>query len=100
MVKRKELPPVTPALWEVADAAAVQACVRGDASADQQKRAINWIMYKAAAIGEFAFRPGENDRETNIALGRQFVGHSIAKMLAINTSAFRRKVDETPSSTE
>lgn len=88
---RKELPPITVPDWTVADASALQACVRGDATSEQQQRAINWIIYGAADTYGFAFRPGDTDRETNIALGRQFVGHQIVKLLKINTAALRRK---------
>lgn len=95
--KRKELPPITIPVWEVADVAAIQACVRGDATSEQQQRAMNWVIYQAAATYDFAFRPGESDRETNIALGRQFVGQQIIKLLKLNTAALRRHNPETSS---
>jgi hypothetical protein len=96
---RKDRPPIVLPAWEVADAAAIQACVRGDASPAQQQRAINWIIYGAANTYDFAFMPGDTDRETNIALGRQFVGMQIVKLLSIKTAALRRQPDDTPSTT-
>jgi hypothetical protein len=95
--KRKELPPVTIPEYTVADAAALQACVRGDATSEQQQRAVNWVIYQAAATYDFAFRPGDTDRETNVALGRQFVGQQIVKLLKLNTAALRRHNPETSS---
>lgn len=87
---RKERPPIIMPLWEVADAAALQALVRGDATPEQQQRAVNWIVYNAANTYDFAFLPGDNDRETNIALGRQFVGLQVVKLLRLNLAAFRK----------
>ena len=50
---------------------------------DQQKRALDWIVHKACATYDFAYRPGgpEGERDTNIALGRQLVGQQIVKLL-------------------
>jgi len=95
---RKKRPAVEPALWEVSDAAALQALVRGNATPDQQQRAINWIIYSAAATYELAFKLEDSDsgRATTFALGRQFVGSQIVKMLKINTAAFRRKPNLEP----
>jgi hypothetical protein len=80
--------PHIPPDWEVADASAIQALVDGIAEPDQQKRALNWIIEKAAGTYEFNFYP--SDRDTCFALGRAFVGQQIVKLMRINTSSMVR----------
>lgn len=81
----------TPPEWELADVAAFQALARGAASAEQQVRALNWLLYKAAGVGDFPFRPGglEAERETTLALGRLFVGQQVAKMMKLDLSKLK-----------
>ena len=76
--------------WDLADASAIQALTTGTASADQQKRALNWILRQACMLPEWAYQPGANDRDTNIALGRQFVGHQIVKLQHVDMQKARR----------
>lgn len=68
---------------EPADTAALQALARGTATSDQQKRALDWIVLQACGTYDLAYRPGDTDRDTNIALGRQFVGQQIVKQLKL-----------------
>lgn len=77
--------PWKPPKFEPAEAAALQALARGTATMEQQKKALHWIVHEAAATYDFAYRPGagEGDRDTCIALGRQFVGQQIVKLLNI-----------------
>lgn len=77
---------------EEADAAALQALARGMASTDQQKRALAWIIEKAAATYDFPYRPGsvEGERDTLIALGRMFVGQQIVGLLKLKLGTLRR----------
>jgi hypothetical protein len=79
-----------PAPYELADITAVQAVHRGDASPDQQRRALAWIINQACGTYDFSYRPGADDRETNLALGRQFVGQQLVKLLYLNASALQR----------
>lgn len=83
--KRGGPPPAClPAEYEKADIAAVQACAAGVGSADQQKRALEWIVHKAANTYDLHYRPGEEGRrDTDFALGRAFVGAQITKMLKL-----------------
>lgn len=83
--------PWLPAGYVAADVSAIQAVHRGDASPEQQRRALEWIVKEACLTYDFAFRPGANDRDTNLALGRQLVGQQIVKMLYLNASALPRK---------
>lgn len=67
---------------DVADVAALQALQRGSASSDQQKRALEWIINHAAGTYGWSYRPGpDGERDTLIALGRQYVGQQIIVLL-------------------
>lgn len=61
---------------------AVRALEQGTASMPQQRIIWRYLMY-ATGADEMSFRPGGPDgvRDTDFALGRQFVGHSFKKML-------------------
>lgn len=78
-----------PAGYELADVTAIQAIARGDASPDMQRRALDWIIKRACATYDFAYRPN-SDRDTNLALGRQFAGQQIVKLLHLNPAGLRR----------
>lgn len=80
-----------PAPWEVPDAEAIQALVEGKANSDQQRRALRWILEGACAYTDWAYRPGASSRDTDMCLGRQFVGHQILKLSRLNLSLFRKR---------
>ena len=80
--------PAVPAHYEVADVAAVQALVRGEADADQQKRAIKWLIECGA--GTYDFHYYENMNHTAFALGRAFVGQQVVKLTRLNLQSLRR----------
>ena len=80
--------PAVPAPYEVADCAAIQALLRGDADEAQQKRAIKWIIENAA--GAYDFHYYENTQHTAFALGRAFVGQQIVKMTRLNLHSLRK----------
>lgn len=71
-----------PIVADASDAAAIQALAKGNATAEQQKRALTWIITKAAGTYEFAYHVGaDGERDTSVHLGRQFVGHQIVGLL-------------------
>lgn len=78
----------TPAPWDVADASAIQNCIAGTATPEQQQRAMHWIVYAAANTDDVEYRADSRDHA--FASGRRFVGLQIRKLMAINTGAFRR----------
>lgn len=78
-----------PAEYIEADVVALKALQAGTADADQQKRVLDWIINKACATYDFPYRP-VSDRDTNLALGRMFVGQQIVKLLNMNVSLLRR----------
>lgn len=81
-----------PPEYEVADVSALQALGRGEASPDQQKRALKWLIEKAAATYDQCYRPGSEDgrRDTDFAEGRRFVGLQAVKLLRVNIAALKR----------
>ena len=83
-----------PADWEVADASALQALARGEATPAQQQRALNWVIYSAAETYQNTFRT--DPTEHAYAAGKRGVGLQILKLLLIKTSAFTGKPTEQP----
>lgn len=84
--------PAVPAEYELADASAIQALMRGEADEGQQQRALKWIVEVAAGMYQFQYYPSE--RDTAFALGRGFVGQQIVKLSRLNLSALRRASNE------
>lgn len=80
--------PWEPAAYDRADVIALQALDQGIADADQQKRALDWIIHNAAMTYDMSFRPGgdEGDRDSAFAEGKRHVGNQIVKMTKINVS--------------
>ena len=78
---------------EPADAAAIQALQRGAATADQQKRALIWIIERAAGTYQTSYRKGdrEAERETTFAEGRRFVGNLIVGVTKLKLGQLRRE---------
>lgn len=72
-----------PVAWEIADEVALKAMATGEASPDQQRRAMDWIVRQAAGTYELSFRSDADggERETAFAEGRRFVGLQIVKLV-------------------
>lgn len=72
-----------PADYDLPDIAAVKAVAAGEATPDQQRRALDWIIKTAAATYDEPFRSDADggERETNFALGRAFVGRQVVKLI-------------------
>lgn len=86
--------PWKPAHYEIADAAAIQALARGDASPDQQKRALIWIVEVCAARSDLSFRPGpDGHANTSFAEGKRWVGIQVAKLAGLNLMNLKGKSD-------
>ena len=88
--------PWLPAPYENADIAAIQALAKGEARAEQQIRALTWIVEKAARTYDMTYQP-ESARDSDFAEGKRYVGNQIVKMTKINIAALR-KTDERHSS--
>lgn len=87
MTAKKATPPYFMCPWDVPVAAAAQALQRGDASPEQQKMFLKWLIQTAAGTYEVTFHP-ESDRASAFAEGRRFVGTQCTKLLVVNTRTF------------
>lgn len=90
------LPANQPATWTPADARAIQALHAGEATPEQQKRALMWILVKGCGQGSNPFRLGgvDGQRETDFASGRLFVSDQIIGLIKINLAAILYTEDE------
>lgn len=75
-VRRPNLTPQAPP-WEpleptLAEIAAVQALMRGDATDVQQRNFVQWLE-RTTGADEMEFRAG-GERESNFAAGKRFIG--------------------------
>lgn len=78
-----------PAAWDLPDASALQALLKGQADEYQQKRALNWILTNACMTYEETFVPREADTSAFLA-GRRNVGLQIVKLLKVDLAAVRQ----------
>ncbi len=72
-----------PVDYTLADVMAIKALAAGTADADQQKRALDWVIITAAGTYEEPYRSDADggERETTFALGRAFVGRQVVKLV-------------------
>lgn len=77
--------PWHPPKWELADAYAVRAVAAGTATADQQKRAMRWVIEHAAAAYQDTHFPTDADR--CFANGRRFVGLRLITIINLPAEA-------------
>jgi hypothetical protein len=93
-VPRKPVPaapkaePWKPPHYEPADVIAFQALNRGEASPDQQKRALRYVIETLTGTYDMAYRPA-SPRDTDFALGKAFVGQQIVKLLNLSLSVLK-----------
>jgi hypothetical protein len=86
-------PPPSVTVAEVAALKAVAAC---NASPEQQKRAMDFIIERVAGTYEEVYCPGETgNRDTAYALGKRRVGTYIVSLL--NADIRRFKSDQSPT---
>ena len=71
------------------DASAIQSLSAGKANEGQQKHALEWILKHACALPLWPYRNCQ--RETDVALGRHFVGQQIMGLVHINLSALKQR---------
>lgn len=89
---KRALGPLCPPEYGLLDAQAIQALMRGDATPDQQQRALHWIVEVAGMAYDETFYPGgeEGRRNSDFAAGRRFVGNQVVKLTKINLSSIKR----------
>lgn len=82
--------PWQPYLFEAADASAVQALARGEASADQQRRVLELVIHRLSCTYDLSYRP-DSTRDTDFAEGKRSVGLQLVKLTAINIGELERR---------
>lgn len=85
----KEPPPFTPAVYELPDITSLQALQDGRADAEQQKRALAWIINNACGTYDLEYRTDPRDHA--FTSGRRFVGLQLVKMLKLNPMMFKKE---------
>ena len=89
MTKAAQAPaPWLPAPYDVADAGAIQALARGEATPEQQQRALNWIINEACDTYGLEYR--QDPRDHAFASGKRAVGLNVVKMLKLNLALFKK----------
>ena len=82
--------PYAPPPYKIEDAGAIQALHRGDASPDQQQRALKWIIEQACATYDMSFSP-DNPHWTSFAEGRRMAGNQVVKLLKLNLATLKKE---------
>lgn len=85
----KAFSPWLPADYQLSDAAAIQALANGDATPEQQQRALRFIIEEVAATYQSTYSPG-SDRDTAFAEGKRHVGLQLVKFIKLNLSTIIR----------
>jgi hypothetical protein len=85
--------PYLPPEYMPADVIAVQALAAGNATPEQQQRALKWVIEVGAGTYDMSFRPGgqEGERDTAFAEGRRFVGLQLVKLTRLNVAKLKEK---------
>lgn len=82
--------PWLPTAYDIADAGGLQALQRGDATPDQQKRTLDFVIVQLCGTYEQTFYPGaDGQRNSDFAQGRRTVGLEIVKLLNLALSRVR-----------
>lgn len=82
--------PWKPAKYTKADVLAFKALADGTANAAQQQRAVSWL-FKCTGVDDWPYHP--TPRDTDIALGKQWVGHQILKLTNLTSAALEAMKD-------
>lgn len=64
----------------------------GTASADQQRRALKYIIEVLCGTYDMSYQPGDGDgrRDSDFAEGKRFVGNQIVKFVNMNLASLER----------
>lgn len=90
MDRKKVTAPWMPTEYELADLKAVQSVILGEANAEQQQRAMKWIIEKVCGTYDMSYHPN-SARDSDFAEGKRFVGLQIVKALRVNTAVLARR---------
>jgi hypothetical protein len=78
-----------PPQYDDPDVFAIQALVKGEADADQQKRALNWIINECCKTYDMSYRP-DNQTDTVFAEGKRYVGNEIIRMTKMKVGTLKK----------
>lgn len=89
--------PWLPAPYELADAGAIQALQRGDATPQQQQRALHYIIHSLCGTYDATYFPGaDGERDTLFAEGKRWPGLQLVKLLNLALSRLKDGPSEQP----
>lgn len=74
----------------LSEAYALQALEKGEATSEQQIKALKWIVEKLCGTYDLSYRP-DSSRDTDFALGKQFVGLQIVRFIKTNLATYKEK---------
>jgi hypothetical protein len=89
MAKPKGSAPWMPTNYDIADTAALQAMKRGEATPDQQVRAMEFILAAVCDRHGMSYRP-DNQFDTAFAEGKRWVANQIVKICSMPLSQLRK----------
>lgn len=81
--------PYMPPKYDDPDIFAIQALVKGEANADQQKRALSWIINECCKTYDMSYRP-DNQTDTVFAEGKRYVGNEIIRMTKMKVGTLKK----------
>ena len=86
-----EIPqPWHPAPYDENIVYALQALAAGKASEDQQKTALEWIVFQLCGTYDATFYP-DSERNTTFAEAKRHVGLQLVKMIRLQPNILRKK---------
>ena len=89
MTTKVKIPPHFRCDWDIPTASAIQALIKGEATPDQQRGAMHWLINQACGTYNISFSE-IGDRETCFAEGRRYVGSQIVKLNTLSINALRK----------
>lgn len=92
-VDAPKVEPWKPSNWDVEDAGAIQALLRGEALPHQQQRALTFIVETLCGTYDMSYRP-TSDRDSCFAEGKRYVGSQIVKLTKANLSLQKGRPSE------
>lgn len=92
-IKPRDYKPWHPAEYENRDVAALQAMACGNATPEQQKAALLYIVNNICGDKDLPFFPGDH-QACDFAAGKLFVGKQIQKLCTLDLMALRLAEDK------
>lgn len=80
--------PWAPVTFSLPDAYALQALERGEATPEQQKTAIQFIVNSVCATYDMSYRH-DSHRDSDFAEGKRFVGLQIVRLIKTNMAIYK-----------